>query len=347
MPTGITYALLAAALFGASTPIAKLLLVDTPPLLLAGLLYLGSGIGLAIARLVRDGGWQNPGLVGTEARWLAGATFFGGILGPAALMYGLSSLDAASASLLLNMEGVLTAVLAWVVFRENADRRIVIGMASIVAGGIVLAWPADYASASATWPGTSMILAACLCWAIDNNLTRKVSARDALFVAGIKGLSAGTVSVALALSLGMTMPPLSIAAIAMVVGLVGYGASLVLFVLALRALGTARTGAYFATAPFIGATLALAMTMEVPTAGFGLAATLMALGVWLHVTEHHEHLHRHDAETHDHPHVHDEHHQHQHDFPWDGSEPHTHPHRHTALVHTHAHFPDLDHRHSH
>ena len=347
MPTGITYALLAAALFGASTPIAKLLLLDTPPLLLAGLLYLGSGIGLAIARLVRDGGWKSPGLVGTEARWLAGATVFGGILGPAALMYGLTRLDAASASLLLNMEGVLTAVLAWVVFRENADRRIVIGMASIVAGGIVLAWPADYSSASATLPGTSLILAACLCWAIDNNLTRKVSARDALFVAGIKGLSAGIVSVTLALSLGMTMPPLSIAAIAMVVGLAGYGASLVLFVLALRALGTARTGAYFATAPFIGATLALVMAMEMPTPGFGIAAALMALGVWLHVTEHHEHPHRHDAETHDHPHVHDEHHQHQHDFPWDGSEPHTHPHRHTVLVHTHAHFPDLDHRHSH
>lgn len=347
MHKGILQALLAAALFGASTPVAKSLLADVSPLVLAGLLYLGSGAGLTAIRLLRDGTWTNPRLARSEWGWLLGATVFGGMLAPAALMYGLARLDAASTSLLLNLEGVLTAVLAWVVFKENADRRIVLGMAAIVAGGVVLAWPTDAARAVATLPGTLLVIGACLCWAIDNNFTRKVSGKDALFIVALKGVVAGSFSLALALGLGMNLPPPGTVALAMVVGLASYGLSLVLFVLALRALGTARTGAYFSTAPFIGAILAIAIHPQVPGVAFLLAAALMAVGVWLHVTEHHEHEHRHEPEAHEHSHVHDVHHQHVHDFAWDGTEPHQHPHRHDVLTHTHPHFPDVAHRHEH
>jgi drug/metabolite transporter (DMT)-like permease len=346
MNPSIVYALLAAALFGASTPFAKLLVGEISPILLAGLLYLGSGLGLGLIRLLRDQGWQPAGLMAKEWPWLLGAIAFGGILGPVALLFGLRSISGASASLLLNLEAVLTAVIAWVVFKENADRRIVLGMLSIVAGGVVLAWPAS-ATSQFSWGGPLLISAACLCWAIDNNLTRKVSASDALFIALSKGLVAGTVNIGLALWLGAALPSATAAWQAMLVGLLGYGVSLVLFVLALRGLGSARTGAYFSTAPFIGAAVALLLLGEPTSGAFWLAAALMGGGVWLHLTERHNHLHRHQALEHTHRHVHDAHHQHAHDFPWDGTEPHSHRHTHAPLVHSHSHFPDIHHRHKH
>ncbi len=346
MTRSIVHALLAAGLFGASTPFAKLLVGELSPLLLAGLLYLGSGIGLVLVRLARDRGWQPPRLDRAEWRWLLGAILFGGALGPVALMTGLTHTSASSASLLLNLEAVLTAMIAWVVFRENAGGRVVLGMAAIVAGGVTLSWSTGDAAASG-WFGPFMVALACLCWAIDNNLTRKVSASDAMFVAGAKGMIAGLVNTLLALSLGTPMPDVLIVAAAMSLGLFGYGISLVLFVLALRGLGTARTGAYFSTAPFIGAAVALVLLGESADPAFWLAAALMGFGVWLHLTEHHDHLHAHEAMAHSHPHVHDEHHRHGHDFDWDGSEPHEHWHRHAALVHKHPHFPDIHHRHRH
>jgi drug/metabolite transporter (DMT)-like permease len=340
------FALLAAALFGASTPFAKLLVGGLSPLLLAGLLYLGSGIGLALVRGARDRGWTPSGLQPGEWPWLLGAILFGGVLGPLALMVGLTRTSGATASLLLNLEAVFTAPIAWLVFRENAGRRVVLGMLAIVTGGVVLSWPGGVAR-TAGWEGPLAIAAACLCWAIDNNLTRKVSASDALFIAGSKGLVAGAVNTALALSLGAALPDARTLLAAMAVGLLGYGISLVLFVLALRGLGTARTGAYFSTAPFIGAAVALAFPGESADAALWLAAGLMAAGVWLHLTEHHEHEHVHEPLEHSHRHVHDAHHRHEHDFAWDGREPHTHLHRHAALVHRHPHFPDIHHRHRH
>jgi drug/metabolite transporter (DMT)-like permease len=272
---------------------------------------------------------------------------FGGVFGPACFMLGLSRLDAAAASLLLNLEAVLTAILAWVVFRENADRRIVAGMAAIVAGGVVLSWPAGDAWSIATVSGVAWIAAACACWALDNNLTRKVSGADAVFVAGTKGLVAGAVLCCAALAAGAPTPTPGVAGAAMVVGLLGYGASLVCFVLALRALGTARTGAYFSTSPFVGAALALLLPPRAPDAALVAAAALMAIGVWLHATERHVHAHTHEGDLHEHPHVHDEHHRHAHAFAWDGSEPHRHPHRHEPMAHAHPHAPDLHHRHRH
>lgn len=342
----VIYALSAAALFGASTPFAKLLVVEISPWLLAGLLYLGSGIGLALVRLFRDGGWKRSGLSRREWPWLLGAIAFGGVLGPVALMFGLTHTSGATASLLLNLEAVLTALLAWVVFKENAGRRIVFGMLSIVAGGLVLSWPSASASASG-WVGPLAISAACLCWAIDNNLTRSVSGADATFIASTKGLIAGLVNCGLALLAGLALPDTGTVFITMFVGLIGYGASLVLFVLALRGLGTARTGAYFAIAPFIGASIALVLLAEPAGPTFWMASALMGLGVWLHLTEHHEHTHSHEPIEHSHLHDHDEHHQHEHDHGWDDHATHEHPHQHTAVTHKHPHYPDIHHRHTH
>ncbi len=347
MNRSIFHALAAAALFGASTPVAKLLGGAVSPALLAGLLYLGSGLGLTLARLLRDRGWQRPELARTEWPWLLGAILFGGVLGPLALMMGLARTSGAGASLLLNFEAVLTALLAWWVFRESADRRLVAGMLAIVAGGVALAWPSGAAAGADEAWGVAAILAACLCWAIDNNLTRKVSSSDALFVAGSKGLVAGVVNTSLALAFGAALPSAGVVGAAMAVGLLGYGVSLVLFVLALRGLGAARTGAYFSTAPFLGAVVAIVLMGEPLSATLALAGALMALGVWLHLSERHEHVHTHEPLEHTHAHQHDAHHQHTHDFAWDGREPHVHRHVHAALTHKHPHYPDIHHRHGH
>jgi len=346
MNLSVLYALAAAALFGASTPLAKLLGLNVPPMLLAGLLYLGSGVGLAIVRCVRDRGWQRTGLTAREWPWLLGAVLFGGVLAPVALMFGLTRTAGATASLLLNLESVLTAVLAWLVFKENADRRIVIGMLAIVLGGIVLSWPQQQASAD-DWLGPLAVAFACLCWAIDNNLTRNVSASDALFIAGSKGLVAGVFNAGLALLIGAQLPAAATLGPILLVGFLGYGVSLVLFVLALRGLGSARTGAYFSTAPFLGAALSILILGESVSLWFLVAAALMAIGVWIHLMEHHAHEHQHEPLAHNHRHKHDEHHQHEHDFEWDGSEPHSHPHEHAPIRHSHAHFPDVHHRHKH
>ena len=339
----IAYALASAALFGASTPLAKLLVGEMSPLVLAGLLYLGSGIGLMAWRMVRSpGGTKLPK---QDLPWLAGAIAAGGVAGPALLMYGLARTDAANASLLLNLEAVLTACLAWIVFKENVDRRVFLGMAAIVAGGIVLSW--SEAPRAAGLAGPALIAAACLAWSIDNNLTRRVSGGDAVTIAGLKGLIAGSVNMCLGLLNAGTLPAPGVTALAGAVGLVGYGISLVLFVMALRHLGTARTGAYFSVAPFFGAAIALIFLGETASPAFWLAAVLMAAGVWLHLSERHQHQHVHEEMTHTHEHLHDEHHRHEHPSGWDGREPHRHEHRHGGLRHSHPHYPDLHHRHGH
>jgi len=342
----ILSALGAALLFGASTPFARVLVGDVPPILLAGFLYLGSGIGLWVVRFARDRGFKPIGLSRAEWAWLSGAIAAGGIIGPTLLMYGLTRASAADASLLLNLEAVLTALLAWMVFRESADRRIVLGMALIVAGGIVLAWPSGRGERTSLW-GATAVAGACLCWAVDNNLTRKVSANEPIFIAGTKGLLAGITNVGLALAFGATRPSAPLIAAAASVGFLGYGVSLVLFVLALRELGAARTGAYFSTAPFVGAAIAIAVFHEATSAAFWIAALLMSIGVWLHITERHEHEHSHELLIHTHSHQHDSHHRHAHAFAWDGREPHTHEHRHGPLIHSHPHYPDIHHRHGH
>jgi drug/metabolite transporter (DMT)-like permease len=346
---GVALAIAAAVLFGVSTPFAKLLLRGAAPELLAGLLYLGSGAGLLVVWLARRGKSRREApLARRDVPWLAGAIAAGGVIAPSLLMLGLVRTPASSASLLLNLEGVLTALLAWFVFRENVDRRIALGMAAIVAGGVVLSWQGRVELGGVAGP--LLVAGATLAWAIDNNLTQKVSAGDPVQIAMLKGLTAGSVNTAIALVSGAHWPALPRVGGALLLGFLSYGVSLVLFVLALRGLGTARTGAYFSTAPFVGAIASLVVFREWPSSAFVAAAALMGVGLWLHLSERHEHEHQHETMMHEHAHVHDEHHRHVHgpdDPAVTDPVPHTHVHQHEPLVHSHAHYPDIHHRHGH
>lgn len=341
-------AMASAALFGASTPFAKLLLGGgLDPWMLAGLLYAGSGIGLGLfylARRLRGGPIGDAQLQRADLPWLGLVILSGGVAGPVLLMLGLTQTSASSAALLLNVEGLATMGIAWVVFRENVDRRLLLGALAILAGAVLLAWQGNAAGIGL---GALAVVGACIAWGIDNNLTRKLSAGDPVQIAMIKGLVAGSVNLTLAFSRGATMPALPAIAGASLIGLLGYGVSLVLFVLALRHLGSARTGAYFSTAPFIGAVLAIALFGDPLTAQFVGAAILMSIGVYFHFAERHAHEHDHEVLEHAHRHDHDEHHQHSHGPDDASGEPHSHVHRHEPLRHLHPHYPDLHHRHGH
>ena len=352
----IAMAIGSAALFGASTPLAKLLLGDgVGPWLLAGLLYLGSGLGLALlhlARRARHGAPAEAPLTRRDLPWLALVVAVGGVAGPVLLMVGLARTPASSAALLLNLEGLATMAIAWLWFRENVDRRLLLGAFAILAGALLLSWRAGPTGGIGIGGigigiGGLAIAGACLAWGLDNNLTRKLSAADPVQIAMIKGGVAGAVNLGLALTQGATLPtPWAIAA-AGAIGFVGYGISLVLFVLALRHLGSARTGAYFSTAPFIGALLAIGLFDEPLTGRLLGAAALMGIGLYLHLAERHAHTHEHAPLEHAHRHTHDAHHQHPHDPQHPPGEPHTHAHRHTTMAHSHPHYPDLHHRHGH
>lgn len=343
-------ALAAAALFGASTPLAKLLLGEVPPIGLAGLLYLGSGLGLLAVRLAThsrrsaDRPATEAPLAAGDYPWLAGAVIAGGVVAPVLLMWGLSGTRASEASLLLNLESVVTMLVAAFLFREAVGGRVWAAAALMLAGGLVLSWQpqADFKISL----HAVAIIGACFCWALDNNLTRKISANDPVVLAMIKGLTAGSFNLALAFAFGMHFPATAPLAGALVVGFLGYGVSLVLFILALRHLGSARTAAHFSTAPFIGAAIAIFALGEPFTISFGVALALMVVATWLVLTEQHGHEHTHENMAHSHRHIHDEHHQHAHRGE-EGAEPHAHWHEHPPMTHTHPHLPDLHHRHKH
>lgn len=339
---GVQAALLAAVLFGAGTPLAKLLLGEVSPWLMAGLLYCGSGLGLGLLRLVR----RTPRVRLARGEWLplAGAVLSGGVIAPVLLMAGLAAMPASGASLLLNAEGVFTAVTAWVVFRENVGRRVLFGMVAIVVGAVVLSVPGGV-ELGTPWPALA-VLGACLFWGIDNNLTRAVSLADATWLAAVKGAVAGPVNLTLAFLLGARLPAPAVLGAALTVGFVTYGVSLALFIVGMRHVGTARAGAYFSVAPFFGTLLAVALGEPVSWP-LVVAGVLMGVGVWLHVTERHRHWHHHERMVHTHGHVHDEHHQHEHA---DGERVvgwHVHEHVHEPMDHEHEHFPDAHHRHAH
>jgi drug/metabolite transporter (DMT)-like permease len=346
--TAVLYALASAALFGASTPAAKLLIGSVQPAILAGLLYCGAGIGIAALRLIRAGAIPDASEVAlgrSDWPWLAGAIGAGGVIGPLLLMIGLSRTEASAASLLLTLEGAATALIAWYIFHENFDRRIALGMFCLISGAAILSW-----SGTPTLDrilGPLAIAGACFAWGLDNNLTRKISLADPLQIVQFKGLCAGPFNLAIGLSLGAKLPGFSTAMVAAMIGFLGYGVSLALFVMALRELGTARTGAYFSTAPFLGSVAAVLVLGDPITAQLAIAGVLMAFGVWLHLTEHHEHEHVHEPIAHTHPHVHDEHHQHEHSSTDPSGEPHTHYHEHKWLRHSHPHVPDMHHTHRH
>ncbi|MBB3520924.1 drug/metabolite transporter (DMT)-like permease [Rhizobium sp. BK456] len=342
---GVPLALGSAILFGASAPLSKLLLGSIEPWLLAGVLYLGAGLGLAAVswgrRLIGLPNVEAP-LQKGDIPWLVLVVLFGGVLGPLLLMLGLSRTSASSGSLLLNLEGLATMGIAWLVFRENVDRRLLLGAMAILAGAAVLSWNGETLHLDI---GGLLIATACLSWGIDNNLTRKLSSSDPVQIAMIKGLVAGTTNLVLAIMFGASLPNATLVCAGSLVGFLGVGVSLVMFMLGLRHLGAARTGAYFSLAPFIGAILAVLIFGEAVTLQLVAAGILMGIGLWLHLAERHDHEHLHEALEHDHSHVHDAHHQHVHDGPF--TEPHSHWHRHEPLSHRHAHYPDLHHRHPH
>lgn len=348
-PRAVIFALLSAALFGASTPAAKLLLGTVHPAILAGLLYCGAGIGVAILRRIASVSSayarKETALRKGDIPWLAGAIVAGGIAGPLLLMVGLLRTDATTASLLLTFEGVATALLAWFAFHENFDRRVAAGMAFLVLGAIVLAWSGQ--PTFSLLAGPAAIVGACLAWGLDNNLTRKVSLADPLEIVEWKGLVAGPVNLLIGLWAGGSLPAPDATGLAGLIGFLSYGVSLALFVYALRHLGTARTGAYFSTAPFIGAVVAIVVLREPLTFQIAIAGVLMVIGVWLHLTEEHVHAHEHAPLIHSHAHVHDEHHQHEHGPDDPAGEPHSHVHRHVWMKHAHPHVPDMHHTHRH
>jgi len=340
----ILKALIAALAFGLSAPLAKLLVDVVPPLFLAGLLYLGAGVFLGLVRLV----WRRRPTTGRPLtrgdRWtLAGVVLTGGVLAPPLLLWGLARSSATTTALLLNLEVVFTVVLAGIVFGEHLGARVGIAAVVMAVGGVVLGWtPGDAAIAA----GASAVAMACALWALDNNLTRLIAEADPLLIVEVKGLVAGTVNILLAVVSGQPWPAPGTIALGLALGAVSYGTSLVLFILAMRELGAARAGAYFAAAPFFGAAGSLLLLGESPAGGLLVAAALMAVATWLLVHERHLHRHRHAAGTHIHVHVHDAHHQHAHEG-WEGPEPHSHPHPTGPVEHEHPHTPDIHHDHGH
>jgi len=343
----ITQAALAALLFGASTPLAKLLLGEVDPVLLAALLYLGSGISLAVIKLIQrtrsQPGSPEAPLIRQDVPWLLGAIFFGGIAAPITLLFSLKSTPAATSSLLLNFEGVATTLIAALIFKEAVSRRAWVAVGLITLAGILLSL-----NPGAGWgfsPGALGIVIACGFWGLDNNFTRNISAKDPLTIVAIKGMAAGSFSLVLALLLKNPVPGAGVILGAMVLGSLSYGASIVLFILAMRGMGAARTSALFGMAPLAGMILSLVIFRGSIQWILFLAAPLMAAGALLFIGEEHQHEHRHAETSHEHAHTHpDEHHDHAHDG-FTGR--HSHPHDHPEVVHNHHHMPDIPHRHSH
>jgi drug/metabolite transporter (DMT)-like permease len=338
---GVQYAVTAAALFGLSTPAAKLLLADFSPLMLSALLYLGATTALHASRLDS----REAPLSRADLPLIAGITFFGGILGPVLMLFGLKHLSAVAGSLLLNLEAPFTALIAIGLLREHLGRREALAAAFIMLGAALVGF--QPAQVHGDTLGAIEIAAACLCWGIDNNLTQRISLRDPVAVARIKTLAAGMCLLVLALWTGEGHLPRPTAFIsAGAVGALSYGFSIVLAVKALRELGAARESAYFAAAPFIGAIASMVLFRELPAWPDAVGAIAMLAGVVVIMREKHGHTHMHEPILHEHLHLHDEHHQHKHEE-IAVSEPHSHPHKHIALRHDHTHVSDSHHRHSH
>jgi len=341
-------ALLAAILFGASAPLAKLLLADIDPVAMAALLYLGCGLGLLVVKLIQNWIMRSPsreaGLSVKDLPWLIGAIICGGVAAPIVLMYSLMSTPAATASLLLNFEGVATSVIAALAFREALGKRVWYAVALIAMASIILTWNSEGAWGFSI--GAAGVILACILWGMDNNFTRNISAKDPLSIVLVKGIAAGIVSTWIAILVGASVPNWSVALAAMLLGFISYGISIMLFILALRSLGAARTSAFFGSAPFAGAIISLALFQEWPGTAFIISLPIMIAGTVLILWEEHGHVHRHAYVEHEHRHSHqDGHHTHTHDQ--DDAISHSHWHVHDETQHDHSHTPDIHHRHSH
>lgn len=344
-PGGLALGLAAAVTFGAGTPFAKRLLDDVGPELLAGLLYLGAFVALSAFRPFRKNTGETP-LGRTDLPRLAGVVVSGGVLAPVLLLSGLQRVSGASGSLLLNLEGPFTLVVALAVFREHLGRRSLAGAVAIFGGAALLT--AGGSAGSDTIVGVLLVASAPLLWAVDNNLTQSLTDRDPFAIVLVKSGVAAAVNIGISLAVGTgRVPPVGVLSAALLLGAVSYGVSVVLDAYALRELGAARESAIFATAPFIGVALAVPVLDHRLTAGEIVAGLVMAGGVALLVRDRHDHEHTHAPLVHEHRHVHDEHHRHEHDHAEDATEPHSHLHRHDPLTHAHAHASDAHHRHEH
>jgi drug/metabolite transporter (DMT)-like permease len=349
--TATLQALFAAFFFGLSAPLSKLLLGNINPLILAGLLYIGSGLGTllfrSIQRIFLPTRQREAGLARPDWKWLAGAVLLGGIAAPIVLLFGLRATPAATASLLLNFEGVATTLIAFLLFKESIGPRVGWAVGLILLASILLSW-----NPGAGWGftlGALGIIAACVFWGFDNNFTRQISAKDPLQIVTIKGLVAGSFSLLLGLLTGSPLPQLPFILAGLLLGAISYGMSIVLFVYAMRGLGAARTSTLFGLAPFVGAGLSLILFRESISWFFLASIPFMAVGAWLLMGESHAHAHLHPALEHEHRHSHsDGHHDHLHTEPLANPKAsHSHLHTHPELDHSHPHSPDIHHRHTH
>jgi drug/metabolite transporter (DMT)-like permease len=338
----ILQALTAAIFFGASAPIAKLLLGNISPIFLAAFLYLGSGAGISLTKLVQriSSDETEAGIKRADLKWLAGAIISGGIIAPIILMVSLQNTPASTASLLLNFEGVGTTVLALLFFKESISRRAWIAILVITAASIFLS--TDFRGGFTFSLGAFGIISACVLWGLDNNFTRNISGKDPLVIVAWKGLIAGSFSFLLAWSLGNPLPSIKTILFTLILGFISYGLSTLLFIRSMRGLGASRTSALYGTAPLAGVILSIFMFGELPSFFFVIAAILMIGGALLLINENHEHTHIHTAMIHEHSHSHDSAHGHD-----DSTGVHSHEHEHLVEKHEHDHMPDIHHRHGH
>jgi drug/metabolite transporter (DMT)-like permease len=338
----ILQALLAAVFFGASAPIAKLLLGDVPPILMAAFLYLGSGTGISLIKLYQRATrkQKEAGIKSPDVKWLAGAIISGGILAPILLMISLKNTPASTASLLFNFEGVGTTLIALFFFRESISRRALGAILAITVASVFLS--TNFQSGLGFSLGAIGVISACVLWGLDNNFTRNISAKDPLTIVAWKGLVSGTFSLILGLSLGQRIPAITSILSILLLGFLSYGLSTMLFIYSMRGLGAARTSALYGTAPLAGVLLSIVIFKDPLTLLFGIAAIMMVAGTLLLANEEHAHFHIHMPVVHEHRHMHDD------EFHGHGNErdAHSHEHEHPQTQHEHGHMPDIHHRHA-
>ncbi len=344
----IYVAILAATLYGISSPLSKLLLVEIPGTLIAALLYLGAGLGMLAINLIVSIRKKEPTeekISKYDAPYILGMVLLD-IAAPISLMIGLNMTTSANAALINNFEIVATSLMALLIYKEAIGKRLWIGISFITLASILLSFE-DLSSFSFSL-GSVFVLLACLFWGFENNCTRMLSLKNPLQIVVVKGFGSGFGSLIIALSLKQYSANTLYILLALSLGFIAYGLSIYFYILAQRELGAARTSAYYAVAPFIGVLLSVLIFDQPIALSFILALLLMIVGVYFSGAERHKHLHTHNEIMHAHRHHHqDNHHNHTHDDGLCHNTEHSHFHVHEKTEHSHAHTPDMHHNHAH